>query len=131
MNYHDLMTLVYNSAIAVAKKDGQSYRTPSMFHAFSSIKPPWADFTVKMAESSVRDIANGPHVRRHGVLYISLYDHIDAGEDAILRRVDTYVSALEFGTVEMVEFGRSTISSLSDVNKSLIRYVIELPFHTA
>lgn len=131
MTYSDVIEKTLLFAIEAAKKTGATLRYGEKMGGVSNPDPPWCDIVVKLSESSVRDIASGPLPRRHGVLFVSVYDEKGRGERKILSIIDQLVNYLEFATAGVIEFENSTITELNDVEQSFNKHVLEIPFHTA
>ena len=131
MKYSDVVEKVLTTAIEASKKTGAALRYGEKIGGVNNPVPPWCDITVKLSESSVRDIANGPFPRRHGVLFISVYDEKGNGERKILSIIDQLVNSLEFSTADVIEFENSTVTELNYVEQMFNKHVLEIPFHTA
>ena len=131
MTYSEVLEKVLTTAVAEAKKAGAFVRYGEKIGSGNNPIPPWCDISVKLSESSVRDIANGPSPRRHGVLFISVYDEKGRGERKILSIIDHLVNSLEFSTAGVIEFENSTVTELNYIEQSFNKHVLEIPFHTA
>lgn len=130
MIYSDVVRAAYDAAIKVASGAKLDYRVASTIGRGDNPKPPWCDITVKMAETSVKDIGDGPHVRRHGILYVSLFGAKDDSEGVLLDISDKFTGAIELSTQDMLEFGCSTVNYMGLIDGSHTQCVVSFPFHT-